>query len=213
MDWRVPTEALIPGLEGVVLRQLHDVRGPQTAGDVHARAGTGSRNGVRYALEKLARQGLVLRQDVGNAAIYSLNHDHVVYPSLHAALELLRPYEALRTRVRDEVRDATWSNPELPAVAIYGSVARGEAGPESDVDVLVVVPDAVGIDDPHVDGLCETLHVGIRRWTGNRAHIDVRTRGDVATAILAQDPIAASWQADADVVVGPSPFGPDEAER
>jgi predicted nucleotidyltransferase len=201
MDWSKPTEALIPGLEGVALRQLYLVDGPQTAGDVHERAGTGSRNGLRYALDRLADQGIVVRTTAGNAALYELNHDHLAYPALAAALDTYSPYPDLRDRLRDLVRDCTWSGP-LFSLAVYGSVPRGQAGPDSDIDLLLVLPDGRDPDDPQVDDLSEALHVQVKRWTGNRAHLDVRTERQITMAAEMRDPVFESWVRDADFVFG-----------
>lgn len=202
MDWTRPTEALIPGLEGVALRQLYLVDAPQTAGDVHERAETGSRNGIRYALDRLADQGIVTRTPVGNTAVYELNRDHLAYPALDAALSTYAPYADLRDRLRDLARDCAWNGPALFSLALYGSVARREAGPDSDVDLLMVLPDGVDADDANVDELSETLHVHVKRWTGNRAHLDVRTLHQVHMAAAAQDPVFTSWLRDADFVFG-----------
>ena len=202
MDWRKPTEALIPGLEGVALRQLHLVDGPQTAGDVHERAGTGSRNGLRYALDRLADQGIVVRTTAGNTAIYELNRDHLAYPALAAALDGYRPYATLRDRLHELARDCSWHGAPF-SLAVYGSVPRGQAGPDSDVDLLLVLPDDRDPDDPQVDHLSEALHVNVKRWTGNRAHVDVRTDRQVRVAAATHDPVVASWEQDADVVFGP----------
>lgn len=201
MDWRRPTEALIPGLEGVALRQLYAVDAPQTAGDVHERARTGSRNGVRYALDRLADQGIVVRIVAGNTAIYELNRDHLAYPALDAALGAYSPYAQLRDRLRELAGDCAWNGPPF-SLALYGSVARGEAGPDSDVDLLLVLPEGRDADDAQVDDLCEALHVNVKRWTGNRAHVDVRTLRQVHMAAADRDPIFLSWLADADVVFG-----------
>lgn len=201
MDWNKPTEALIPGLEGVALRQLYVVDGPQTAGDVQERAGTGSRNGLRYALDRLADQGIVLRRTAGNTAIYELNRDHLAYPALTAALGTYSPYPDLRDRLRDLVSDCPWTGP-LFSLAVYGSVPRGEAGPDSDVDLLLVLPDGRDPDDPQVDDLSEALHVHVKRWTGNRAHLDVRTERQIHMAAAMRDPVFSAWAQDADFVFG-----------
>ena len=204
MDWSKPTEALIPGLEGVALRQLHAVAGPQTAGDVHERAGSGSRNGVRYALDRLADQGIVTRTVAGNTALYELNRDHLAYEALDAALSIYRPYTDLRSRLKALIRDCSWNDPHgrQPSLAIYGSVARGDAGSSSDVDLLLVVPDGRDVDDLQVDDISEALHVLVQRWTGNRAHVDVRSVSEIRRAAAEGDPIFLSWDREADFVFG-----------
>jgi predicted nucleotidyltransferase len=204
MDWSRPTAALIPGLEGVALRQLYAVDAPQTAGDVHDRANIGSRNGIRYALDRLADQGIVTRTTAGNTAIYELNRDHLAFPALDVALRTYDPYGELRARLGALVRDVSWNDEGggLFSVAIYGSVARGDATAESDIDLLLVVPDGHDENELQVDDISEALHVHVKRWTGNRAHVDVRTRRQLHMAYASHDPIFASWEREADFVYG-----------
>lgn len=207
MDWNRPTEALVPGLDGVVLSVLFAVDSPQTVGDIHQRARTGSRSGIRYVLDKLTGQGVVVKTPVANTATYVLNVDHVAYPALKAGLGTYRPYNELRNRLHDLMHslDTAWANPAGPALMLYGSVTRGEADTSSDIDLLLVIPTGHDLDDPQVEALVEQLHDAVPRWTGNPAHVDVRTRGDVDAAVLAGDPIVESWRRDGDIVFETEP--------
>jgi predicted nucleotidyltransferase len=203
MDWSTSTAALMPGLDGVVLRQLFLVESPQSAADVHRRAGTGSLNGVRYALDRFAEQGLVEVTKVGNTYGYSLNPDHLVYPPLAAAFEALDPWGELVRRLQDLVEEQMRSAPQgaWVSLSVYGSVARREAGTGSDVDLLLVSsedPDAL----TRVDGLVERLHRMVPRWTGNDAHVYRATERSLARAVRDADPIVTSWRADAITVIG-----------
>jgi predicted nucleotidyltransferase len=51
------------------------------------------------------------------------------------AVSYKRVAERLAERLRDAVGD------RIEAIVLYGSVARGEAGKDSDVDLLIIVPD------------------------------------------------------------------------
>ena len=59
-------------------------------------------------------------------------------------------------------------------VVLFGSAARGEAGPESDVDVLVVMPDGA-----HRLNTAQTVY---RNLTGVKVAVDVvvATEGDMS---------------------------------
>jgi len=205
VDWNRPTEALMPGLEGVVMSVLMAVNVAQSVGDVHSRGRTGSRNGVRYALDKLVDQGVVTKTAVANTAIYELNTDHLAYPAIKAAFDTYQPYAELRRRLHDLVAGAPWSGAPAPTLLLYGSVARGSAGTDSDVDLLLVIPDDHDPDEPSVDGIVEQLHTKVPSWTGNRAHVDVRTRSAVAAAAASGDPIVESWRRDGDIVFASEP--------
>lgn len=57
-----------------------------------------------------------------------------------------------------------------------------------------------------VEGILQVssvLHDKVPAWTGNRAHMVVVARGDLARARQEHDPITESWLDDADTVLGP----------
>jgi len=94
---------------------------------------TGTRQGVvQRELDSLVRAGIALRTRDGNRTIYSINTESPFYPEMRGLivkstglLDVLR--EALRPRAS-----------EIRVAAVYGSFARGEEGPRSDIDLLVV---------------------------------------------------------------------------
>lgn len=86
---------------------------------------------VQEALRALAHLGLVNTQTVGRAGVHTINEDHVSIPPLRA---LLDPMAALAHTVRVAVGD------EVQTVILFGSIARGEAAPSSDIDLAVVAP-------------------------------------------------------------------------
>jgi predicted nucleotidyltransferase len=88
------------------------------------------------ALQELARQGVVEYRRVGKALLYRLNGDHVLVQEL---LEPLFAKEAgLFERYARDLRRLV-RGPVL-SVILFGSVARREEEPTSDVDLLFVVP-------------------------------------------------------------------------
>src|SRR5437879_12329506 len=89
-----------------------------------------------------------------------------------AMLSLLGLDDELRARMADGV--AAWQL-QPASLVVYGSVARKETTSASDLDVLVVRPDATEPDDATWQGQVADLAERLRRWTGRRpSHIDMR---------------------------------------
>jgi predicted nucleotidyltransferase len=203
MDWTRPLAPIVHGAEGVVLDRLCRVSAPQTAGQLRRRADDRlSLTGVRKALGRLVAQGLVLEHRLGSAVGYQINVEHLAYPAVRAMVDAYVPYPLLRDRLRALVEARFPDAP--PAVALYGSVVRAQAQVDSDIDILVVVPDRW----PHAPGdaqdLVAELYAAVSRWTGNAPQVVLSTTADLTRARRAGDPFVASLAREADTVVGPS---------
>ncbi|NLC55949.1 MAG: ArsR family transcriptional regulator [Armatimonadetes bacterium] len=94
-------------------------------------AGTGT-GAVQRELDRLLAAGLVTRSRRGNMVFYQANRESPVFPALR---ELM-----VRTSgVAEVLREALVPLAERIRVAfVYGSIARGEERPGSDVDVMVI---------------------------------------------------------------------------
>jgi hypothetical protein len=124
MDYVRPVEAVIPGAQGRILAACLRASEPLTM----------------RALARLDELGLVHRQPAGRALLVSLVEDSPV-------VEALRQVADLRRLTLDRWREAAGSlRPQPGTLAVYGSWARGDAGPTSDVDVLVVLPRGLSAD-------------------------------------------------------------------
>lgn len=200
MDWRNPITALFPGLDGNVLDHLWRVNEPRTASQVHRAARVGSLSGIRRALERLTRQGVVTARGAGNVILHELNRDHLAYPAIDAALSAYEPFQELSRRLADLGQTHSAELHRTPTIAIYGSVARGDAAPESDLDLLLV------IDDDMPETVADELEAQLRRmgerWTGNRVHVFRCTPDWIVRARSMKDPLLRSWAADARTVLG-----------
>ncbi|MCG2801806.1 MAG: DUF294 nucleotidyltransferase-like domain-containing protein [Cellulomonas sp.] len=199
MDWRSPISALIPGLEGPVLEALWRSHHPITGGEVARLSRAGSYPGVRLALGRLVRQGLVTARRSGTAISYELNPAHLVYPALAAALDGFDAFGMLKDRLRDLLAQHLPTDQEGFALAILGSVARREATADSDIDLLLVYPDG---HENTAEELGDTLRRSVRQWTGNEVQVLTMALGDVKAAATAGDPIVDSWGRDAVTVAG-----------
>lgn len=94
---------------------------------------TGAGQGaVQRELERLARAGLIIRRQKGNLVLHQANRCSPVFAELQSLMlktaGLADPLRNALAPVADRIRVAF----------VYGSVARGEATPDGDVDVLIV---------------------------------------------------------------------------
>jgi predicted nucleotidyltransferase len=141
MDISRPLAVVTPTLDGDVLALLARGHVKLTGREIARRIGA-SQEGSRRALERLVKQGIVMRERVGKAHSYALNRKHLGAEPI-VSLATLR--QRLLDRLREEV--AAWSI--VPAaVFLFGSIARGEGDDASDIDILVVRSRATPEDDP-----------------------------------------------------------------
>lgn len=142
MDLTDPTRSVTATLDGPVLAVMALAGKPLTAGDVAAQMPRGSEIGVRRSLERLVGQGIVRATEMGRNRVHELNRDHVAAPvaELLAGLRL-EVWKRLRVTLK------AW-NPRPVYACVFGSAARGDGGPDSDIDVLLVHQPFPGDADP-----------------------------------------------------------------
>ena len=163
MDLSRPLSTIAPTLDADVLAVLAQHDATFSTGQLHRVLGRASEEGIRRVLHRLTSQGIVLRDRVGPAFAYRLNRDHLAAPHVVALAGLTT---TLLGRLSDEL--AAW--PESPVyAAVFGSAARGTAGVDSDVDLMLVRRDDV--DEVRWDGQVARLTRQATLWTGN----DTRT--------------------------------------
>jgi DNA-binding transcriptional ArsR family regulator len=135
-----------------VLRELLEADGPVAVSALAA--GTGlSAQGVRNTLALLRSAGVVESLGDGRSRLYRADVGHPLYVPLgslfHAEAERFQTIvDALSTAVGNVV-------PAPLGAWVYGSVARGEDGPDEDLEVALVAPDE-DVDTP-VDRLRQVL--------------------------------------------------------
>ncbi len=85
---------------------------------------------VQQELRRLTRVELVLARKDGNRVYYRANPDHPAYRDLCSLV--------LKTDGLVGVLKPAVKNPEISIAFVFGSVARGETGAGSDVDLMVI---------------------------------------------------------------------------
>jgi predicted nucleotidyltransferase len=103
----------------------------------------------------------------------------------------------LRSRIRQYALDR---GPEGATVVLYGSVENGGATADSDVDLLVVVPD--NISESATEDFVYELSEHVRAWTGNPAQIIHMTTSELHESSDKADALVDTWLTDGDALVG-----------
>lgn len=165
MDFQRPLSVVTPTLDGDVLSVLAGAEEEFTGRRIHRMLGRASEPGVRKAADRLVDQGIVLRRRAGRANLYQLNRAHLAAPDVEALA-------SLRVQLIGRLRGAIagWKCP-ASFVLLYGSVARGEAGPTSDLDLLVVRAEATREEAPAWREQISDLEERATSWTGNDARV------------------------------------------
>lgn len=163
MDLSNPISSIIPSGHGAVLAVLARTDRPLTGRKVaELTGGRVSQSRVSEVVRELTEAGIVLCDEHPPAKLYRLNRDHV---AADAVVGLARQRERLVGRMLDGI--GMWS-PAPIAAWLFGSFARGEGGVRSDIDVLVVRPDAVSGDDPGWSVQIDEFTAQVTRWSGNQ---------------------------------------------
>jgi predicted transcriptional regulator len=159
MELNRPLATVTPTLDGDVLAVLAQHEATFTTGQLHRVLNRYSEEGIRKVLLRLARQGVVHSERVGNAYSYRLNREHLAAGPI---IELARLAHTLLQRL--EHRLEGWAFPPTYA-AVFGSAARGTMTEDSDLDLLLVRADNTPVDiwDEQVGELI----ADVTRWTGN----------------------------------------------
>lgn len=117
------------GITAVLLKSPEGVSGRGLAGLLKV-----STFKVHHSLKFLAAQGILKATVVGKSHLYRLNPDHILVRKV--ILLLLDFQENIYLELGREVM--TRLKPKPLSIILYGSVARGEEKPDSDIDLFLV---------------------------------------------------------------------------
>jgi predicted nucleotidyltransferase len=134
VDLSDPTRCIAPSLDTAILAVLASAGRPLTVGEVALQANRGSEIGIRRSMARLVEQGVVKATEMGRNRVHEVNVEHVAAPIAKLLADLRIE---LWQRMRKEL--ASWS-PKPSYACVFGSAARRDGGPESDIDVLLVHP-------------------------------------------------------------------------
>lgn len=200
MDLTSPIRSVIPSVHGLVLAALARTDRPLSGrGLAGALDGQASPRRVNQVLEELVRAGLALREKHPPAYLYRLNREHLAATAIVALADL-------RSLLLDRLGELVdgWTL-RAEAVWLFGSAARGDGGPDSDIDLLVIRPDDVPADNPRWLEQLGELERRVAVCTGNDCRVMELDRAMIATMVRTGERLVDELRRDAIGIQGPSP--------
>lgn len=179
----------------VVLEVLVGTESGLSATQISRLAARGSRPGHLLALDRLVTHGVVIAEPANRGFLYRLNRDHVLVDAIVSAANA-------RRQIIGRLTDAVAALDPQPAhVSLFGSFARRDAGPDSDIDLLVIADDDVVSDEQWVNQLAE-LADRVLAWTGNRLEWLIFGTSQFAGVVRRGEPIVSSVLAEGRTLFG-----------
>lgn len=195
---RFPLNRLLGGIGNIrVLRSLVAYGAPLSAAQVARESGL-TPQGARGVIASLLDQQILVALGQPRAQLFAINPRH---PLLDVVSALFAAERGRWERIMEAVRQALSERPEIEAAWYYGSVARGEDEPASDLDLALLIAGAA------VEDTVESVRTALRPAEDAllfSASVVGVTAQDVAR--LAQgDPWWRNMMRDAKAIVGRSP--------
>ena len=138
-----PLDTVLGQVSKVKILRFLIKTGEEFTGREMARAVGLSHVRCNSALQELFEHGLITMRKVGRAFLYGPNENNLLLR------DVLKPLFEKEARLLDKVRkhileEFAGAKPE--SIVLFGSTARGDSRPDSDIDVLVVIPDEMSIN-------------------------------------------------------------------
>lgn len=139
-------------------------------------------------VNRASERGLILVEQAGRSRMCRFNREHL---AANAIIDLVTIRERILRALESEI--TAWSIQPLHA-SLFGSAARGDGGTDSDLDVLIVRPEAVTEsmwdDQKYASGLRLMAKIGNAvSW------FDI-SMAELKTASDASEPILSEWKSE-----------------
>jgi predicted nucleotidyltransferase len=195
MDFVHPVEVVVGGAQGRLLAVLAKITAPLTLRRLARLAGVSPAQASRV-MPRLVELGIVDRHEVPPASQFLLNRDNV-------AAQLLVSLSDARSMVLQRIGEvASDISPEPVSVIAFGSLARGEADADSDIDLVVVRPDDVDDDDERWADSIDLWRRQVRALTGNDVEIVESTGSEAGRKLRGRSELWRNIKRDGVVVYG-----------
>lgn len=152
------------------------------------------------ALRELTAVGVLNLTRTAATHLYQVNRDHDLVPPLEA---LFRAEAARLTSLGDEVRNAVRElnlEQRISSVTVFGSAARGDTRPDSDLDLLVLVQHH--LDASATQEILGVLSDRLRSRYGARPSVLVLTPSAARERYEDDDPLMQNIATDGRTLIG-----------
>ena len=197
MDVSNPIADVVPSAHGPVLAVLASTSTPLTGRAIaELTRPRVSQARVARILKELAEAGVVDRAPAGSALLFSLNREHVAAGPVEALVSLR---QRLWSRIAEHANG--WAK-SPDGVVVFGSAARADGSTASDIDLLVIRPANVGVDDPDWHANVTDLAARVTRWTGNPCEILDRSSDELRSMAATRERLLGEIRRDGRAIVG-----------
>ena len=200
MDLGRPLTVVTPTVDADVLMILAGAETSFTGRQVQQVSGRHSEKGVRNTLHRLCSQGIVVRERVGSADLYTLNRAHLAAVHIQALADL-------RSELLQRISALLNAWEVSPAfAAMFGTAARGGMRPDSDIDLLVVRSDEVSAEDEGWGDQLANLSERVTAWTGNDTRVLELSVAEVGAGLADDEQVLTDIRAEGIVLYGSTSY-------
>lgn len=191
MDLGAPLLDVAPGVRGALLQVLARLEQPVTRRELASLAGVAPGH-ASAVVEALIGVGLVSETVAGRSSMVALNRRHLAAGPVLALA-------GLRGELVGRLSERFSGWPDLLGAWLLGSVARGDAGGESDVDVLIVARDLESAD---LHERLAQLQADVSSWTGNDLQLVEHSATSWRALVRARNPLVEQLRLEGIVLGG-----------
>ncbi|MEX2251411.1 MAG: nucleotidyltransferase domain-containing protein [Acidimicrobiia bacterium] len=156
-----PLSSLVTTLSGQVLEVLVNTTYPLSGRHVmRLLRREASQQGVQNVLDELAAHGLVDQVSAGGSILNTLNRQHILASFI---IDIVNLRSELIDRLAAIVAEEA---PEARRAILFGSLAKGSADEQSDIDIALVWPDDASEEDTK-----ENIASRVSELTGNDCNL------------------------------------------
>lgn len=187
MNPSAPIKSVIPSAHSDVLRVLALTDITLTGRQVAALTGGAvSQKAVSTILNDLVVSGIVHRDFKGSAYLHRLNRDHLAADAIVALATMrIRLLDALEATI------AEWKEQPV-GVWLFGSMARGDGSPASDIDLLVIRSETTSEDNRVWMSQLDAMTHDVTLWTGNECRILEYGHHEIRELVEQREPLLRS---------------------
>ncbi len=150
---------------------------------------------MHHVLKFLTAQGMLMQSIVGKSYLYKVDKEHILIKKV--LLELINFQESLFKELGSKIINHL--NPKPLSIILYGSMARGDEDPNSDIDLFFIYKDNVKLSDLNEND----LHMeSITRKYGNMVTIKKANVTDVNKRYKSRDSLIKNILEEGKVIAG-----------